>query len=344
MTSEFKPARLCLAMVFSVAAVGKLRNLGAFKKSLNAMGVPPRLGSAVAGTVPLIEAAVAIMLIIPRTARAGSFLAFNLLLVFTAVISKSLSSDSRAPCLCFGEGNSVPISLRTLLRNLILLTVSVASFSPLSAKPFSILVPSHHIPAKARNLLLIGALTTAFVGQGLLLIDLLRRYGELSTKLAPFLKEPITHLPIGATAPSFVLTSIRGEEVTLSKLVEAGQPVTLVFLQSGCIHCEALYPRLADGQIGHRTAFPIALVFSGDGEAAKKVAAEFSFALVLVGADQSLIDAYGILGTPSAILVTPELKIGSKPVVGADNIITYLQAPLSTQASGNLLDREAQTW
>src|SRR5262249_5907951 len=55
---------------------------------------------------------------------------------------------------------------------------------------------------------------------------------------------PVEGLPVGAPAPSFSLTAIGGEQVTLADLLAAGKSVLLLFVSPTCAPCKTLLPLL----------------------------------------------------------------------------------------------------
>jgi hypothetical protein len=93
--------RVALAVVFAVAAVAKLAD----RRVL----------------LPLVELAVAALLVIPGTALIGAILAVVLLAGFTGWIARDPSAD----CECFGRLASTPGPI-ALLRNAVMLIAAGA--------------------------------------------------------------------------------------------------------------------------------------------------------------------------------------------------------------------------
>jgi uncharacterized membrane protein len=75
--------------------------------------------------VPAVEAGVAITLVL--WPALGGFAALVLLLVFTAVIVRSLRSGIHAPCACFGAHRSSTLSPWDVLRNGMLMALAAVA-------------------------------------------------------------------------------------------------------------------------------------------------------------------------------------------------------------------------
>jgi uncharacterized membrane protein YphA (DoxX/SURF4 family) len=120
-------ARLLLALVFVVAVIGKLRSRTVFAEfvgSVRQFGVPARWAPPTARLAVTVEAAVVVLLAVPRTVPAGLLLAAGLLGVLTAAIVGALRRGARPACRCFGAGDA-PIGGRHVARNLALATVAL---------------------------------------------------------------------------------------------------------------------------------------------------------------------------------------------------------------------------
>jgi hypothetical protein len=118
-----------IAVVFAVSAVGKMRTAPvrlAFRRSLADMAVlPTRAVGTVAAAVPILEAAVVVLLVVPPTAALGCLLALALLVTFTTGIAIVLRRGTQAGCLCFGTTER-PYGPRHLVRNGLLAAVALA--------------------------------------------------------------------------------------------------------------------------------------------------------------------------------------------------------------------------
>ena len=119
-----------VGLVFLASAVGKLRGRKAYAGFVAAAG---RLGpgwvvswapkAVLAGGVIAAEAAVLVLVALPRTAWAGFVLAGLLALAFAAAVLAALRRGDRAPCNCFGA-SARPVGGVHLVRNVLLAAVA----------------------------------------------------------------------------------------------------------------------------------------------------------------------------------------------------------------------------
>lgn len=111
-----------LAATLLVAAWSKLRDRPAVVEAFDAMGLAaPELLSVV---VPIVEIVAAGLLVtLPPVGAAVSLL---VLVVFTVVLARL--KDRGIPCRCFGGGGTEPVSNVDLVRNGLLITVSLIVF------------------------------------------------------------------------------------------------------------------------------------------------------------------------------------------------------------------------
>lgn len=129
-------ARGALAVVFVVAAVGKLADLAGFRRTLADFGVPRSLTAVGTIALPAAELATATLLLLTATARAGALAALALLVVFCIAAIRVLMRGERPDCNCFGRAHSRSVGMRTLARNggfaaLALLVVAGGAGAPL---------------------------------------------------------------------------------------------------------------------------------------------------------------------------------------------------------------------
>lgn len=118
-------AAVALAAIFAIAAVAKLRNLSATERDFVGLGLPR--ASFFARFIPLAELSiVALLLIVPP---AGAIAALVSLAFFTTFLIGRLRAGVRAPCACFGSSRAQPISVRDVVRNLLLMGLAVVSLA-----------------------------------------------------------------------------------------------------------------------------------------------------------------------------------------------------------------------
>lgn len=118
--------RLALAAVFLYAAYTKLREPWMlFAMAIDAYQLLPEWASMLLGrTLPWIELVLGIWLALGIALRYAAAGATLLLGVFLGIMIRTYAMGIKIDCACFGLGD--PISWRTLLRDSILLVLSVA--------------------------------------------------------------------------------------------------------------------------------------------------------------------------------------------------------------------------
>ncbi|MFC4148791.1 MauE/DoxX family redox-associated membrane protein [Micromonospora mangrovi] len=121
-----------MAIIFAVAAGSKVWKPSAFRQFCNSLSrtlpIRGRLTSALAATVLLTEAVVALSVTVPALATGAFVLAGVLLVSFTGSTLYTLRQGSREPCFCFGM-SAKPAGRLEVLRNLILLAITTVGFA-----------------------------------------------------------------------------------------------------------------------------------------------------------------------------------------------------------------------
>jgi peroxiredoxin len=143
-------------------------------------------------------------------------------------------------------------------------------------------------------------------------------------------KDP-SRLLAGDPAPPFRLPSLRGGEVDLQEV--AGRIVALLFWNPGCRYCRELAPELREREKS-QTELSVQMLFLATGTREANEAESFLSPLLL---DHSGVvqRAYGVHGTPSAVLIDAGSRVASAVAVGAMEIRTLLQrADLMARAAG----------
>jgi hypothetical protein len=123
--------RVCLAVVFLTAAVGKTRSASARSAFASSVAAFARLRSArmtglTAGAVVAGEFLAALTLPFPATSPIGLLCAGLLLTCFTAALALAVRSGSAGPCHCFGAADQPPNGLH-LARNAVLIAITAAA-------------------------------------------------------------------------------------------------------------------------------------------------------------------------------------------------------------------------
>jgi peroxiredoxin len=152
---------------------------------------------------------------------------------------------------------------------------------------------------------------------------------------APAGSGPISGLKVGTPAPSFELPNLAGAQTSLADLMAPDTPTLLVFSDPGCGPCNTLMPELARWQEQHAGKLTIAMISRGDMEANRSKAGQYGIRNVLLQKDREIAQAYESRGTPAAVLIRPNLTIGSA-VAGGAEAIRGLVATATTEAAVKL--------
>jgi thiol-disulfide isomerase/thioredoxin/uncharacterized membrane protein YphA (DoxX/SURF4 family) len=339
--------RLVLASVFIVAGLAKLADLNGTRRAVSAFGVPENLSAPVGVALPAAELAVGVALVPLASARFGAVAAAALLACFIGAVANALAHGKAPDCHCFGQVRSAPVGWRTLARNIVLLGVAgfvaIAGWGStgLSATAWVANTATVWLVAIAAGLVILVLVflqlrfwfqVLAQNGRMLARVEALER-ALLATAVMPGLAPdaPVgawraspalaeNGLPIGAPAPSFELSSVDGERVSLDFLLARGRPLMLVFSDPGCGPCGALLPDLARWQRQFEERFLIAVIASGDREPNQVKASEHDLSSVLLDAGREVSGAYRAHGTPAAVVLGPDGLVLSPTVAGGEAI------------------------
>jgi methylamine dehydrogenase accessory protein MauD len=302
--------RILLAAVFALAGVGKLLDRDGSRRSLRDFGMSDALANPVSVLLPLAELAVAAGLVFRPTAQWALVGALLLLLAFMAGIANALRHGVQPDCNCFGQIHSAPAGRETLIRNGILAALAVFA---LAAGPGPA-VDTWVRDRSAAELVAVAAAAAA-IGLGFWALRLRADRQRLSQELNNERKRAALAppgLPVGSEAPDFALLSIdRGEVVSLDSLRAGGRPVLLMFTSPNCGPCSQIFPILRRWQQSLSERVTIALVSVGTEEANEYLSEEHGLEHLLVQEGIEVSEAYHIRGTPSAVLVTGDGRIGT---------------------------------
>jgi peroxiredoxin len=337
--------RVVLVAVLAVAGVAKLADRGGAVGAVKGFGVPERLAATVARVLPVAELAAAVLLIPSSSAGVGAAVALALMLIFCAAITRSLLRGEAPDCHCFGAIHSEPAGPRTLIRNLVLAAaagVVLAGGPGVSATGW---VGSVH--AGGATVVALGvALAAALVGGGLLVLNLLRRNGELllrvdeledaltaSGLIVPEAQTPVATggLPIGTPAPDFELPGLDGTPVSLDTLRgNDSDELLLVFSDPDCGPCSALMPQVAEWQRERPGGRRLVLISRGAPEANLAHAREHGLTGMLLQSDREVAESFAVSATPSALVVAADGTVASAVHAGEEQIRALVDGPGDT--------------
>src|SRR5215204_7368054 len=304
-------ARLILAAVFVVAGATKLANRAGTKQTLVDFGTPAVLATPLAVLLPLAELTTATVLVPTPTAWWGALGALALLLLFMVAIGINLARGRKPECHCFGQLHSAPAGWKTLTRNgaLAALAGFVVWQGYNGAGPSAVGWIGDLSAAQGASLIVGAVVLGLVVAQWWFLVHLLRQNGRLLVRLealeaglgaagggvpSPNGSQPPLGLPVGSTAPTFNLSGLYGETLTLESLRAGGKPVVLLFSDPNCGPCTAMLPEIGRWQQEHAQKLTISLISRGDTEENRTKTTEHGLQNVLLQEDREVSGAYQV--------------------------------------------------
>ncbi|MBS1888761.1 MAG: redoxin domain-containing protein [Actinobacteria bacterium] len=307
-------ARLGLAALWGLAAFGKLRSPRRWRATLEEIGVPRRLLSPMAVTVPATELVLAAGLLVPATASAAALGSAALLGAFALTVAVALARGRAPECNCFGSARSAPLDRALVGRDLALAALAL----------FVAWSPAFEIAPAA---LVAVAGVAAALALGGLCFALLRRHGRALARIDALEAGAPTGLrpppAVGSAAPAFLVRDLAGETISSVDLLAGERSLLLVFVDPDCGPCRRLLPTLA--RLRSEPGRPrIAVIGAGGADAVRAVAAEAGLAGALVQEEREVATAYGIAGTPAAVLVSARGVVAAGPALGADAVEALL--------------------
>ncbi|HYE88877.1 MAG TPA: MauE/DoxX family redox-associated membrane protein [Vicinamibacterales bacterium] len=322
--------RILLAAVFGVAALAKLADRsGSSTGVLIDFGVPRPIATVAAPLLPIAELALAAFLISGSLAWWGAALGAALLAAFTVAMIANLARGRAPACNCFGQLRSTPISWNDVLRNLALLFVAlwVVALSPRvdGTNAISGLATSAGMTLSSTVIALMAAVIAA---QTFFVWNVFRQNGRILVRLDELERalpgRAPQGLPIGAPAPPFNVTTQSGAVSITQLLRDRAVGGLLVFTDPNCQPCTELLPQLAIWQREH-ASHAVVLITSSDGQFQ---AQRHGLPHVAIQKEHELAEAYGVVGTPAAVLVGADGLIAAPVALGRDAIARLLPSPI----------------
>jgi thiol-disulfide isomerase/thioredoxin len=339
MSTALSLLALLIGGVFVTSAIAKIADRDGSRRAVMNFGLPTSVAGPLSSFLPFAELAIAFVLTLTTATWWGSVAALSLLLIFTIGITINLAKGRSFDCHCFGQLHSAPISLSTVVRNLLL--VAAAAFVGWQAHNGLALSPVAWLgnwmstyPAVAFEASLVGAL----IAGGWLILHLFRQNGRLLLRMDQLEVvinnsglgqiQAASGLSIGSPAPSFELPRASGDLLSLDGMLEAGKPILLIFSDPKCAPCDALLPDIAHWEREYSDELAIALV-SRDSKGSQS--SKYELKNVLIQQNREVAEAFHAQATPSAVLIKADGSIGSNVVMGSQAI-----AELIAKATGTL--------
>jgi thiol-disulfide isomerase/thioredoxin/uncharacterized membrane protein YphA (DoxX/SURF4 family) len=338
-------SRVILAAVFGLAAWSKLRDIAGSRQALTRFGLPGSLAAPLGVVFPVVECAVALLVLFPASARMGAVAVLGLLTIFSIAMVVNLALGRRPSCACFGQLSSGPIGWSNLVRNggLGMLAGLVALEGP-GPSAWAAFAGLAAMGGQGALFLVAATLLALFGTVSWLVLHLLDRYGRVLQRLerieASVLERgvltapPLGGLPVGTRAPQFALADVRTRAVvTLRSLCAKGNLVLLVFLAPNCPPCKALLPELGRWQRANPEKVTLVLISRGGRRPNESLFAEYPLGtIVLLEKGHKIARAYQANGTPTAVVVSPDGTVARPAAGGAYAIRTMLESLLERRA------------
>jgi uncharacterized membrane protein YphA (DoxX/SURF4 family) len=307
-------ARLTLATVFAVAAIGKLRHLGAAGEMLRSLGLPSTPLTTIG--LSLGELLLCAGLLTARWAHHAALVATLTLIGFTLALLVTRLRGRTPVCACFGGAEPSPVTARTLIRNLALVGVGAVATAIAGAQELDqwVLVGLAVAVVSA-----VGAAATA---------SLVRRYGqallriqELEARLAaPDGQRPAAFGTAVRPAPNIEFLSLPDGDVIAPSV--NGRRDLFVFLHPDCGHCHALLPEIRDWQLTTTAAAApvIRPVLIADSDADTTLFQTAGISDLLLDLDGAASRAWGVTAFPAGVMIDHEGRMTVEPQFGAPAI------------------------
>jgi peroxiredoxin/uncharacterized membrane protein YphA (DoxX/SURF4 family) len=316
-------ARLGLAVVFFIAGVAKLADRSGTRRALADFDVPRRLTGPLSLALPAAELAIGAALLFPTTASWGAAGSLLLLALFVVGLTRVLRRGRAPDCHCFGQVHSKPASWDTVARN-VLLAIPAAYVALAGPGPS---LASWVSDTGATGLWLTAAATLAT----LTTIATVVLWRENRRLQATDDRVAAAHRQIGALAPHFTLPSTTGRTVSLQNLLADERACLLTFVSPGCGPCKTLLPELARWHDTVTERLALTLVAPVDAVAAEQLAREHALTDVLIDKRSTVMQAYGVMATPCAVLVASDGTVRSAPVAGPVAIESLIRLALQDE-------------
>jgi uncharacterized membrane protein YphA (DoxX/SURF4 family) len=338
MTLAVLLARLVLSVTFIAAGGGKLSSREATRTAVADFGVAQRLVRPASVALPLTEVALGGLLLFAPTGRWAAGAAGVLLALLSVAVARSVRAGKRPECNCFGKLGGSTVGPQTLLRNFVLLALSV--FGTGRAETIS------HLLASTSTLRATAyvVVTVLVAGQAWLVRQLARQNRTLLRQVGALKADQhvghhadhgtghhwggrLPGLPVGVPAPDFELAEPGAGRWSRDDLLVAGaargaRNLALVFVKPGCEACDHLVRRMAGARPSADRAI-VLLAFAGAVELAASLANSGTEITVLEG-DDRVAAAFGVIGAPSAVLIDLEGRVTSDLVTGEDAVADLL--------------------
>ncbi|MCB1023585.1 MAG: DoxX family membrane protein, partial [Acidobacteria bacterium] len=221
--------RLFLCGIFALAGIGKLLDLEGSKKAVEDFGVSGSISKYLAVLLPVVEIAIAILLLPVQTSWFGAIGGGGLMIVFIAGMLWQMRLGNAPDCHCFGQIHSEPVSKKSLLRNAAF--VVLALFLVIQGRGYQGLDLFEPADINSKTNLMQIIIGIAVLGFLAAIVYFLNKISGQQTQIMRRIevlelishdggkeveredvKDPAHGLPIGANVPEFEISDIGGKK------------------------------------------------------------------------------------------------------------------------------------
>ena len=307
---------LLLASVLLIAAVGKFLDLPGSRKAAAEFGTPAAFAGLVGSFLPVIEAAIGLLLILGFYSATALLCAIGLFAIFTILMTVQKIRGNAPDCHCFGAVGSEPVGISSILRNagfigialVALLTMgergvdSVFDLGPEISLPLigSAVLPVLLLLSISKLMSLSGK-----ISQLTLKLESLEGVldGEASSERAG-IGHPEDGVPVGAPIPQFSAFSVlHRDRVELSSELRSGNHV-IVFVGPDCGPCGSMLPDLISLKDEFNGRLNVVLVSEGDVERNIEKFRDFGLENLFLQDSKEVSSLFLARWTPMAVLVS----------------------------------------
>ncbi len=331
--------RLLISGVFLISGVAKTLDFRGARVAARNFGAPHRISGFVAGSLIGAELLIGVLLLFNISARIGAAASFALLAIFVIAISRLLFRGETPDCHCFGQIQTQPVGKSLLVRNFVLLGLSL----------FLVLVPVFEIDFVAvflREMSGISAVSALFglflvtIGALLAVIPLMSKLRGSRDKLADLNASDLARkglenqisaepgLPVGAGISEFELIDMNGETLSLHSVLQDGLPVLVVFVGPNCVPCGALADNFEEWAIELEEKARVLLISDGGHALNMEKFGTVNCSRMLLQRNNAANEAFNVRWTPAAVVLGRNQRIASRSAFG-DSAMRELVAGLA---------------
>ena len=341
--------RIFLFGVFALAGVGKLLDLEGSEKAVREFGVNEELAKPLAIFLPAAELLIALALLPVSTAWAGAIGGFLLLTVFTGGMIWQMAKGNAPDCHCFGAIHSEPVSIKSLIRNIVFAILAFFLVARGAGKQGLSLT---ELRSEMAIQLFLGLATIGLLGA---VVYYLKKISEQQTLIMRRIEvlelvahegghevkredagDPHDSLPIGAIAPDFELPDLSGRIVAFEHLLARARPILFFFVSPTCGPCQALLPEIEEWQSELSEKVEFVFISSGTAQANAEKFGDGRPKQILLQEDKEVSALFHAKWTPTAVFVNADGIMASHLAVGDEGL-----RDLVKRIKSESLDQEA---